>query len=356
MHGILGRALSIKQIRSSWWKIGLFIVLVIVNYFHPSEPLVVGYKFLTGQNPRSDIGQDFYGFRAMIYHWDTYPALSEAYDKIGVEWDLAHASTHPPTAYLLTAPAAMFPWPIASALWGWLMLIIIIAGLRLYGLPWWVCVFALFWPPVMFSLRQLTALWMFGVVMAYRYQDKPFTAGIWIAFASLTKFFPAVMLVPLIIRRKWSALGGFVLVWLIALLLVVAICPDAIPRYIEVNLINSPNMIARTDNTAFLPSLMRFIGWPGFAFGAVFLAVIAWIGRKNWQTWNFLSVALLPISWIYSLLPLLPDLLKRPNVFAILALVIPLLVPSLGETTALAFIPLFILAGISGYQKNPATT
>jgi len=211
MHGIPGRALSIKQIRSSWWKIGLFIVLVIVNYFHPSEPLVVGYKFLTGQNPRSDIAQDFYGFRAMIYDWDTYPALVDGLKKIGIEWNVLHASAHPPTAYLLTAPAAMFPWPIASALWGWLMLAVIIVSLRLYGLPWWICPLVFLWPPVMFSLRQLTPLWMLGFALAYRYQDKPFKAGIGIAFASLTKFFPAILLIPFVFRRKWSAFGGFVL-------------------------------------------------------------------------------------------------------------------------------------------------
>ena len=147
-----------------------------------------------------------------------------------------------------------------------------------------------------------------------------------------------------------------VLFWIIALLLVVVISPAAIPRYIEVNLINSPNMIARTDNTAFLPSLMRFTGWPGLVFGVLFLAVVAWVGRKNWHTWEFLSIALLPISWIYSLLPLLPGMLKRPTVAAILALLIPLFVPSLGTITTQAFVPLFLLAGISMITKDDSAT
>jgi hypothetical protein len=53
---------------------------------------------LRGQNLHSDIVQDFYGLQALVYCWDPYAKLGPALRKIGVDWDVSHSSTHPPTA------------------------------------------------------------------------------------------------------------------------------------------------------------------------------------------------------------------------------------------------------------------
>lgn len=328
------------------------------------EAIIEAIHTLLGMSHQSDIAQDFYGFRALVLRLDPYPPLVEGFRAIGIDWPITHASTHPPTAYLLTAPVAFLPWPVASAVWGWLMVAALAASLRLNGLRWrWVIALTaacLFWPPFAFSLGQLTPLWMLGLALAYRNREKPATAGAWIAFASLTKFFPALLLVPFLLRRKWSAVAGFAAVWLLALALVFALHPGAIPRYIEVNTGNSPDMIARTDNAAMLPFLLRWFGMPGVLIGACLLAVVAWRGREDWHTWEFLAVALLPIAWVYSLLPLLPGMVARirggwkQGLLPAFTVALLLIFPSFGPFSPFAIVPSIILfAPLSGLRIRP---
>jgi hypothetical protein len=297
-------------------------------------------RVLTGLCPFSDIAQDFYGFRALVLRADAYAPIGAALKTMGLDWPILHASTHPPTAYLLTAPVAFLPWPLASAVWAWLMIAAVVASLRLYGLRWrWIALVlavCLVWPPFVYSLSQITPLWLLGLALAYRHQEKPCAAGAWIAFASLTKFFPALLLVPFVLRRQWSALAGFAAVWLAALALITALHPGALGQYLAVNQGNSLEMIARPDNAAFLPVVFALAGWPGVVFGFAFLGWFAWRGRADWHTWEFLAVALLPIAWSYSLLPLLPEILrdrKKPLVLAGVALTF--LMPGFGTITPL---------------------
>jgi hypothetical protein len=326
---------------------------IILGSFFFTKPYQITYAFslLTGQSTASDIGQDFYGFRALIQHLDPYPPLVDALKVIGVEWNIQNASTHPPTSYLLVAPVAFLPYPLAAAVWGWLMLAAILVSLRMYGLPWrWASLIALltmFWSPASFSLSQLTPLWLLGLAIAYRKRDHPFIAGIWIGFASLTKFLPAVLLVPFILRRKWSALAGFGLVWFLALGILFVIAPNAIQRYLEVNQTNSVTTIARTDNGAFLPVIFRLANWPGLILGIVFLGVVAYLGRKNWFTYEYLAVALLPIAWIYSILPLLPGLLQgRKQVAIVLAFLLSAILPPFTDISAIPVACVFFLGGV----------
>lgn len=90
---------------------------------------------LRGESIRSDMAQDFYGVQAIVNGWNPYVDIGVGLARIGVDWDVSHPSTHPPTAFLLTAPVAFFPWSIASALWGWLMLFAMYASLKIYNLP-----------------------------------------------------------------------------------------------------------------------------------------------------------------------------------------------------------------------------
>jgi hypothetical protein len=81
-------------------------------------------------------------------------------------------------------------------------------------------------------------------------------------------------------------------------------------QYIEANLVASPDSIRRTDNAALLAVLWRVAGLPGVILGFAFiLCVCLCVDHSECSIWLlgcYLSVALLPIAWSYSLLPLLP--------------------------------------------------
>jgi hypothetical protein len=342
-----------KVLANKRWILYVLIGGLILGSFFFTKPYQINYAFslLTGQSTAADIGQDFYGFRALILHLDPYPPLVDALKVIGVEWDIQNASTHPPTSYLLVAPVAFLPYPMAAAIWGWLMLAAILVSLRMYGLSWrWAALVTLlstFWSPASFSLSQLTPLWLLGLAIAYRKRDHPFIAGIWIGFASLTKFLPAILLVPFLLRRKWSALAGFALVWFLALGILFVISPDAISRYFEVNQTNSLTTIERLDNGAMLPTLFRLANWPGLLLGIAFLGGIAYLGRKDWFTFEYLAVALLPIAWIYSVLPLLPGILRgRKQIPILLAFLISAILPPFTNISAIPVACVFLLYGI----------
>lgn len=309
-------------------------------------------NILTGHLSRGDIAQDFYGFRALTLGLDPYPALGPAFASMGIFWPITHASTHPPTAYLLTAPVAFLSWPIASAIWAWLMIIVVVVSLRLYGFGWrWIALIIplfCFFPPFVYSLGQITPLWLLGTALAYHNKERPMAAGAWIAFASLTKFMPGLLLLPFLFRRKWSVLVGFISVWLFASVLIIAIHPGAISRYIEVNQGNLIEMIMRVDNGAFLPVWFKLFGWIGVVMGIVFIALVGWAGRRNLHLWEFLAVTLLPIAWTYSLLPLVPGLIKnwKSPILPIIYIMI-VFAPSFGPVSAFYIWLTFILVSLS---------
>ena len=165
---------------------------------------------LRAQSPRSDLAQDLYGFQAMVLKKDPYAVLGPVHKAMGIDWDVSYSSTHPPTAFLLTAPVAFLPWKIASALWAWLMLILFAISMRAFGFEWptaiLVAVGGIYWLPAALIFGQLTSVWLLGIMLAYHYRHRhPFLAGICIGLASFTKFFPALLLIPFIMRRKWKA-------------------------------------------------------------------------------------------------------------------------------------------------------
>lgn len=320
------------------WMCGVGIALSIAVYFlfrtekSIWQYLLVPYyvvSTLSGTAMHTDIAQDFYGFQAMVYHTDPYPKLATIYQSIGYAWDLQLASTHPPTAFLLTAPVAMLPWRWASAIWAWAMLAAVVVSFHAYDLSWknafLFTAVSLLWPPVSNSLGQLTPLWLLGIALAYQHRNnRPFLAGIWLGFASLAKFLPGVFLILFIVRKKWSAVFGFGAVWVVAVLILAVISPNSISRYMEVNRLEGLATILRLDNAAFITSTLARFGWflAGIAAALVIVVALAnwrdWvlkkeITRRSWMLFSYLAVILLPIAWVYSLLPLLPDIFHRLN-------------------------------------------
>ena len=265
----------------------LFLILCwpaptpFVPYLHP---LASAAATLKGAGPASDLAQDIVGFRALIRHDDPYPVLGPAVETLGLDWPVEHVSTHPPTAFVLVAPIAMFPWPLAAMLWAWLMLGCLATAFRLYGLPWLAALglapIVLLWPPVSTSLGQFTIIWLLGVGYAYHHgRDHCFLSGLGVGLAALPKFLPALMIVLFLSKPRRRAVAGLASVALASLAVVQGLFPGALERYAQANRLNALAMIARADNASLPGAAQRVAGGWGVIAVVGFLALILWANR-----------------------------------------------------------------------------
>jgi uncharacterized membrane protein len=182
---------------------------------------------------------------------------------------------------------------------------------------------AMYWIPISTSFGQLTMVWMFGLAMAYRYRnDHPFLSGLLVGIASFTKLLPAILLLPFLLRRKWEVIKGFALIWLVTTGVLFLLSPKTILHYVTTNRTNTAEIIARLDNGSFLFLLYRKAGMIGLAITAItllLLLILAFIkyhqtsekeiSKEEWNIYAFLSVLVMPITWIFSIAPLFPNVL-----------------------------------------------
>jgi Glycosyltransferase family 87 len=313
-----------------------FCAITVFIYIRQILPIIFTY-------PWQDFAQDYLGGRALLNRTDElYPVLGPAVARLGLSWDVSIHSTHPPTAFLLVLPFALLNYRLALILWMIVMFVCIILSARGLGLPWrkslLAGVLSLAWPPTIWSLYQLTPIWLLGLVLAYRFQRRSLASGIWIAVASLPKFLAAPALLYQFKNRKWKAFLGFGSVWLGALVLLLILRPDSIAAYITSNINNSIAVIDLPINGALVIVAWRLGKWVGLAAIVALFLWVLWSGfRANthagWACFVWVGIALLPIAWEYSLLPLLPWLvleLRAPRRITRILAGIALLVPYIG--------------------------
>jgi alpha-1,2-mannosyltransferase len=335
----------------------LGILLAIPAPSNPDKPgkgggIRTAATQLRGSGPPIDLVQDYVGARDVARGREAYPVLTRAYANVGLDWLAPHRSTHPPTAFLLVLPVAWLPWKAAAAVWMGLMLAALAAAYWALGTPLGPAValapLTVLWPPGGWSMGQLTPLWLLGLALAWRLRDRPAPAGAAIALASLAKLLPALSLLPFLLLQRWSVLRGFALVWGAAVVLLVGLDAGAIGRYATIARTESREQAARHENASLLWAAEHNYEAAGVAVGLVLVAVVlvhalrrvrrrGEIDRLSWDGVGWASVALLPIAWIYSLLPLLPALARLVRrgglvaaALALVTLVIPFLVDPFG--------------------------
>jgi hypothetical protein len=340
----------------------LGILLAIPAPHNPDKPGKTGgirtaAAQLRGSGPPIDIVQDYVGARDVARGRDAYPVLTAAYASVGLAWPVPHRSTHPPTAFLLVLPVAWLSWKAGAAVWMVLMLFALAGAYWAYGVrPGPALALApltLVWPPGGWSIGQLTPLWLLGIALAWRLRDRPAAAGAAIALASLTKLLPALSLLPFLLLRRWSVLRGFALVWGAALTLLLALDAGAIGRYVTIARTESRDQASRRENAAVLWAANHNYRAVGVALAAVLVAAVVAVSlrrvlRRNeierlaWDGVSWASIALLPIAWIYSLLPLLPALARLVRrgglvaaALALVGFVIPFLIDPFGVPGAI---------------------
>lgn len=326
---------------------------------------------MTGINRPADISQDFYGFWALVSDHDPYAILGPALKQIGVNWPIDYPSAHPPTSFLVAAPAAWLPWPQSLLFWTWLMIAALVVSFRATGFTWktslLLMALALLWPPTTWGFYQTTIVWMLGATLAWQFRtSKPYLAGAFIALASFTKFLPAVLLIPFVIRRQGKPVAGFLLAWLCALTTIQLLDPQAILRFIQVNPANYSRHFLRGDNASPLSLILTHrLSAPEMALLMMLGALLAitatriiqraWhrmpITFAEWAYFSYLGVALLPILWSFAILPLLPLLVQalvRRNVGTLLAsaaLILAMPFSPFGGEIRYWVLPVLVLSG-----------
>jgi uncharacterized membrane protein len=218
---------------------------------------------------------------------------------------------------------------------------------RFYGLPWKQAIgltsILLFWPPASASLGQLTIPWLFLIALAYRLRKNALWSGCTIGLAFSIKYFPGLLLAPYALHRRYKALIAFGVTVGILVATVYTLNPQAISRYLAINQTNTTYNILRFDNGAVFTTLSHTAGIPGFTALALFFLIILVVNRHKllqdpaegddiWLILAYFSVALLPISWNYSLIPLLPLIIwavKRRHLAAMVCCLIGVIMSSI---------------------------
>ena len=366
-----------KKINFGIAVLGAIVLLIVLlwpesdNFLPYTSTLESTALTLKGKGFISDLAQDIIGFRAMVRREDAYPILGSAAQELGLDWDVRHVSTHPPTGFLFVAPVAFLPWNLAAMLWAWLMLGLLVSAFRIYGMPWSVALgptpIALLWPPVATSLGQFTIIWLLGFAIGHRYMRyNCFLSGVGIGLAALTKIVPGVMIILFLSRKGWHAILGIALVVIVSLVIVVLLSPNSIYQYVEANRLNSIAMTLRDDNASLLGTGYRLGGWLGETLVLIFIALVFWTNRryvfgktdqfpptKLWMLLTYFTVVLLPVSWIYSLVPLLPVIIfllakrKMSTTFVgLCCIIIPLFVPVWGPYSVFPLVLVNVLIGV----------
>jgi hypothetical protein len=324
---------------------------------------------LLGHGGRADFAADYVGARALLARHDPYPSLGAAFDKVGIDWNVADRSTHPPTADVLALPVAKFSWPVAAAIWGWAMIFAIATGLWGLGVPpAWAAAAAplavLCWPPAGWSIGQIAPLWLLGAGLSWRWRQRPFLAGLAIGLAALTKLLPALLLLPFLGRRQWKALIGFAFAVVCATVPLLVLYPRSIARFVEVQRDEGSKQLHRLDNGSLVPAAWHH-GGPAAALAAVLLVlVVAGLVAREILTSRgsgarvqagcvWLSVALVPVAWIYTLLPLVTGFLASKRLLSASAfltfggvIVLPAAIHPFGTASAVWISLSIAIAGI----------
>lgn len=315
-----------------------------------------------------DILANIIGFRRIIEKRNAYPIIGRAVKELGVNWNVRHPHTHPPTALLLVAPVAYLPLNLSLTFWAYLMLGCMFVSMLLYGFGWRLSLFltalSVLWTPVILSLGQITLVWLLGMAVSFKYRNtNSLVSGIGIGIASITKFLPLLALFPFLRKKSVSAFVGCAAFWIVSLGIVLFLNRETLSDYLIANRGLAGHAAARLDNASPLMGFYRMFGFSGLVLPGLFIIGICYINRKDFfdpdqisarsfMFFSWLSIALLPIAWVYSLAPLLPVLLYfllQKNILSTIVCVAIIALPNLnrpwGDEFVVVYYVCILLAG-----------
>jgi len=268
---------------------------------------------ISGKRTPTDFLVEYASARALLDGEDPYVDSYILIDRAGgPSWPVAHANPHPPTMVALALPFSLSTYQNALAAWSVLMIFALIwtihfSGVALrYAIPVGLAVAFTF--PGAYGIGNVVPVIGFGIALAYRFRHNPALAAVGITLAAIPKTSGLLLVIPFLLTQRWRTMA-----WTIGLIATAAAIPlmffsgtwssymERAPHAIRVN--------ADRDDNASLLYLAEDVGISRMIAGAIIVlvaATIAWRIRDTFWPTVWMSVAALPIMWMYSLLTLLP--------------------------------------------------
>lgn len=303
----------------------LWLLLYIGRHVHipvavPDNPdagggsLVPAIRQLLGLPDRRDFFVDYASAHALTHGRDAYANSADLFRGIGPVWNVAGANPHPPTLLVLVLPFTLLHYGPALAAWALAMVACFAATMRLLGVPLrWalgIAVALAITFPGAYGIGNPVPIIGLGIAVAYRYRDEPVVAGLGVALAAMPKSSGLLLAIPFLLAGRLRTVGYVVLFSAAAAVVPVALQPNIWSRYLTAGIKSvDANAYQRGDNASLLHLARSLWGLP-YAVTVLLLAAVA-IGmaiRQQDLFWPtaWACVAMLPISWMYSLLSLLP--------------------------------------------------
>ena len=304
-----------------------------------------------GKPVTADLLFDYASARALRARHDPYDRLADLIDEIGgPAWHVDTANPHPPTMVALVLPATLLDYEHALVAWSLGMVLVLALTIRLVGVSWVYAIpvaiaLACCWPAA-YGIGNPVPLIGLGAALAFRYRERPWVAGLGLAFAAVPKLSGLLLAGAFLAALRWRPVvcaGAFVAV---LGLVPVLLYPRTWSRYLDAGVDAIRVNADRVDNAALINAGTK-LGVPA-AITVVYVvaaaAIAAFVLRDLYWPSVWLLVALLPIAWMYSLLTLVPVVVyvilgRRPFAtgLAIVATGVAVGSPSLGDWTIYTF-------------------
>jgi hypothetical protein len=246
-----------------------------------------------------------------------------------------HPSPYPPVVALLSIPLTLVPFPVLVPLWLLLNVLVLVAIGRWLGLSTRAGLAFAIWPPIWWVLRisQIELIVLALAMLAWRAaaRGQEGRAGVWLGLATAIKFYPALFLLPFLVRRRYRivvAAGLVVVAGQLGNLLVVG--PTGLVRYYREILPGVAGLYVREGlNSSVYGALLRLLGGatdvsplvpaPGLVLPlAVVASVLALIclAILRPEAAPLAALVAMPNAWGYYAVLALPQivtLMKRPD-------------------------------------------
>lgn len=168
---------------------------------------------------------------------------------------------------------------------------------------------------------------------------------------------------------------GFGFVWGVAIAVLGLLSKTCLDEYFRVNKSNAVAMMMRCDNSGMIAAVRNTVGWAGVVGVVAFLAALVWRYRNDfwrqddliaaerlWVLFSYLAVALLPIAWHYSRVPLILAFVymvrsrnRMAIALAMMAIAIPVFLPVRGEQSIAPLVAVDLLVGLGLWVTYPST-
>ncbi len=219
----------------------VIVTTIVLTYFFIRLP-ELKYAFYTGTTAPYDFPQDYIAGRQLLAGKTLYPPdFGNRYKNLlassggAVNPQIGHLNAHPPFTTLLLFPFWLFSFHDAAVIWSTITILcsfaISLLLIKAVDTSWlYVPLLSLFimaWPPFQANVAVgqvsvLVALFVSAGWYLYK-KHKDLLAGIFIAFATMLKFYPGLLLIYFLIEKNyklfWSSVAGIVIIIAITLIL-----------------------------------------------------------------------------------------------------------------------------------------